>query len=305
MKNLVKIKETVNQKYSIENLFKSIKLEIFTGRNLVIATKHNKESVIAPLLEEHLGVKCFVPMNFDTDELGTFTGEIERKEGPVETVRKKCLRAMEMTNCDLGIASEGSFGPHPTIFMAHADDEFLIFIDKKNNLEIIVRELSLDTNFNATTVSCFQNLVDLVQTVGFPEHAVILKITEKEISKVVKGIQSWELLEESFYKLSAVNSQVVAETDMRAMYNPTRMKVIEKATQKLVEKIKSCCPHCDTPGFGVVKIKSGLPCEWCGSPTNSTKSHIYQCQKCTFEQEKMFPNSKETEDPMYCDYCNP
>lgn len=280
-------------------------MKLFEGRKLVIATKHKKETVIAPLLEKHLGVLCFVPDNFDTDLLGTFTGEIERKEDALTTVRQKCLLAMEQTNCDLGIASEGSFGPHPTIFMAHADDEFLLFIDKKNNLEIIVRELSLDTNFNATTVNCFQNLVNLVKTVGFPEHAVILKIAEKEVTSVVKGIQSWELLEESFHTLSADNSLVVAETDMRAMYNPTRMKVIEKATQKLVDKIKSSCPQCNTPGFGIVNVKSGLPCEWCGSPTNSTKSHIYQCQKCNFEQEKMFPNEKKTEDPMYCDYCNP
>jgi len=280
-------------------------LEIFEGRKLVIATKHDKESVIAPILEQQLGVKCFVPDDFDTDELGTFSGEIERKDGPLETVRKKCLLAMEKTNCDLGIASEGSFGPHPTIFMAHADDELLIFIDKKNNLEIITRELSLDTNFNAATISSFQNLVDLVKKVGFPEHAVILKITKEEVPTVVKGVQSWELLEESFHTLSASNSQVVAETDMRAMYNPTRMKVIEKATQKLVEKIKNLCPECNTPGFGVIKTKPGLPCEWCGSPTNSTKSHIYQCQKCNFEQEIMFPNDKKTEDPMYCDRCNP
>ncbi|MDN3677365.1 hypothetical protein QWY90_08550 [Flavobacterium paronense] len=278
---------------------------MFKDRKLVIATKHKKESVIAPLLEKNLGVKCFVPDDFDTDVLGTFTGEIERKEGALTTARKKCLLAMEKTNCDLGIASEGSFGPHPTIFIAHADDEFLIFIDKKNNLEIIVRELSLDTNFNAATINSFQNLVDLVKNVGFPEHAVILKITEKEVTYVVKGIQSWELLEESYNKLSANSSQVVAETDMRAMYNPTRMKVIEKAAKKLVEKIKSFCPQCNTPGFGVVKTKPGLLCKWCGSPTNSIKSHLYQCQKCQFELEKMFPNEKKTEDPMYCDNCNP
>nr|WP_293873465.1 DUF6671 family protein [Flavobacterium sp.] len=278
---------------------------MFEGRKLVIATKHQKEAVIAPLLEQNLGVQCFVPNDFDTDALGTFTGEINRKEDALSTARQKCLLAMQKTSCDLGIASEGSFGPHPTIFMAHADDEFLVFIDKKNNLEIIVRELSLDTNFNATTINCFQNLVNLVNRIGFPEHAIILKNADANSNFTVKGIQSWELLEESYNKLATNNSPVVAETDMRALYNPTRMKVIKKATQKLVEKIKSCCPQCNTPGFGVVRTNLGLPCEWCGSPTNSTKSHTYRCQKCTFEQEKMYPNDKKTEDPMYCDHCNP
>ena len=102
-------------------------MEIFEGRRLVIATKHHKETVIAPLLEQHLGVQCFVPNDFDTDALGTFTGEVARKEDALSTARQKCLLAMQKTNCDLGIASEGSFGPHPSIFMAHADNEFLIF----------------------------------------------------------------------------------------------------------------------------------------------------------------------------------
>ena len=279
-------------------------LEIFKNRKLVIATKHKKEVVIAPTFEKGLGVTCIVPNDFDTDLLGTFTGEIERKGDALATVRKKCLLAMEQTNCDLGIASEGSFGPHPSIFIAHADDEILIFIDKKNNLEIIVRELSLDTNFNATTVKSFHNLVNLVKTIGFPEHAIILK-NEEEITSIVKGIQSWELLEESYYKLSTNNSQVVAETDMRAMFNPTRMKVIEKAAIKLFEKIITLCPKCNTPGFGILDAKPGLRCEWCNLPTKSTLSHIYKCQKCQFELEKMYPKDKKTEDPMYCDFCNP
>ena len=53
---------------------------LFEGRKVVIATKHKKELVIAPLLEKNLGVTCFVPDDFDSDALGTFSGEIKRKE---------------------------------------------------------------------------------------------------------------------------------------------------------------------------------------------------------------------------------
>ena len=77
-------------------------MEIFDGRKLVIATKHKKENVIAPLLEQYLSVKCIVPEDFDTDELGTFTGEIERKDDALSTVRQKCLLAMEQTQVELG-----------------------------------------------------------------------------------------------------------------------------------------------------------------------------------------------------------
>ena len=89
----------------------------FAGRKLVIATKHEKEKVIGPLVENHLAADWFVDPTFDTDFLGTFSGEIERKDDPLTTLKNKCLLAMEAANCDLGIASEGSFGPHPTLFL--------------------------------------------------------------------------------------------------------------------------------------------------------------------------------------------
>ena len=50
---------------------------------------HKKENIIAPILEKELGVKCFVCKGFDTDALGTFTGEIVRKDDPITTLRKK------------------------------------------------------------------------------------------------------------------------------------------------------------------------------------------------------------------------
>jgi hypothetical protein len=103
---------------------------MFENRKLIIATKHHKERVIAPILEQELGVQCFIDETFDTDLLGTFTGEVEREQDAIETAREKCLQAMEKNNCDLGIASEGSFAPHPTLFFIHADDEILIFIDE-------------------------------------------------------------------------------------------------------------------------------------------------------------------------------
>ncbi len=121
---------------------------MFKGRKLLIATKHQKEKVIAPVIEKLLEVKCVVAENFDSDIFGTFTGETERKHGPILTVRNKCIEAMRFNECDLAIASEGSFGPHPDFYFVPSDEELLIFIDKRNDLEILVSELSTETNFN-------------------------------------------------------------------------------------------------------------------------------------------------------------
>lgn len=278
---------------------------MFAGRNLVIATKHKKEKVIAPILEKELDVKCEIPKNFDSDIFGTFSGEIDRLMNPIETGRMKCLKAIELTGCDLAIASEGSFGPHPTIGIVNADDEILVLIDKKNNLEFISRELSTQTNFNGNEIKSYAELKNFTKLVKFPSHGVILRKSKDAMDDIYKGITNKKDLKKTFDILMDKYTSLYAETDMRALYNPSRMAVIEKTTKKLIEKIKTVCPKCSTPGFAITDSKPGLKCENCKLPTRSTLLHILTCQSCGFNQEKMYPNNRFSEDPMYCDICNP
>lgn len=278
---------------------------MFKGRKLVIATKHRKEKVIAPVIEKALGISSFTAHNLDTDLLGTFTGEIERKYDPVTTARKKCYMAMDLTNCDLAIASEGSFGPHPTIHFISADDEFLLFIDRKNELEIIVRELSIETNFNGAEIKTEESFLEFANKANFPSHALILRKSINDFTGLIKGIMDMNQLKNCFHELITDFGSAYVETDMRAMYNPTRMKIIELAAIKLADTINICCPKCGTPGFSIIDSKSGLPCELCCLPTRSTMSYIRTCKKCNYKMEEKFPHGKQTEIPMYCDYCNP
>jgi len=277
---------------------------LFAGRKLLIATKHQKEKVIAPPLETALEIDCFVPENFDTDALGTFTGEVERGADPLSTARKKCRWAMEHSGCDLAVASEGSFGSHPFLFFARADEEWLVLIDEKNDLEIVTRELSTDTNFNGEAVGTEAELSAFAKTAGFPSHGLILRAEKDSMTGLRKNITSWESLKQNFHELIALHARAYVETDMRAMYNPTRMSVIERAAYKLVEKIRSCCPQCNMPGFAITQAQPGLPCSWCRQPTRSTLYYLYSCVKCDYTKEKRNPD-KGAEDPMYCDYCNP
>jgi hypothetical protein len=280
-------------------------IEMFKGRKLLIATMHQKEKVIAPLLEKYLGVECVVAENFDSDSFGTFTGENARKDSALETAKQKCLAALNQNDFDLGLASEGSFGAHPFVFFANADDEFMVFIDIKNKLEIIIRELSLETNFNAKVISDKKELLEFAESIKFPSHGLILRKSKDENIGIVKGITDELTLASVFDELIQKYGAVYAETDMRAMHNPMRMKVIEKATYKLIEKINNCCPDCNTPGFGVTEVNQGLPCSLCGMATRSTLSFEYTCSKCSFVNVEMYPHQKQFEDPMYCDYCNP
>jgi hypothetical protein len=279
--------------------------QLFAGRKLLIATKHEKEKVIAPILERELGVKCFVSDIFDTDTLGTFTGEVARLDDPVTTVRNKCRMAMELNDCDLAVASEGSFVPHPFMFFVHADDEMLLLLDQKNNLEIMVRELATETNFNGREIKTAQELADFAAAANFPAHGLIARKAKDDTTEIIKGITDWQKLSEVFAYFTGKYNSLFVETDMRAMFNPTRMKVIETATHKLVDKIKSICPQCNTPGFGITDRKEGLPCSLCGFPTQSTLCYLYTCQHCGFLKDEMYPNHKTAEDPGCCALCNP
>ncbi len=272
---------------------------MFAGRNLLVASKHRKEQVIAPLVIEALGINEILVSDFDTDSQGTFSGEISRKEDPITTVRNKCLKAMEFSNCDLAIANEGSFGPHPSYFFCTANEEFIVLMDQKNKLEIIERVISTETNFDAKTITSEEELLAFCEKVQFPSHAVILRPAVNDYTQIFKGIQDIDVLKEVYQQLTANYTTVYIETDMRAHKNPSRMKVIEAATKKLIEKIKSTCPICNLPGYSITEAQPGLPCQQCHLPTKSTLSHTYSCIGCGHQQEKKYPHAKTSDSLGY------
>ncbi|MEQ8323993.1 MAG: hypothetical protein RIC15_02495 [Vicingaceae bacterium] len=279
-------------------------MDLFSQRPLVIASMHKKESVIAPILSFRLGVQPFVPKSINTDLLGTFTGEIARVDDVFTTVRKKCLMAMEMTGCDLAVASEGSFGQHPQLFFSAADDEVLLLIDAKNGIEIVGRAISVNTNMNGDYVKSEDELRHFAEKAGFPAHALILRNEKNGKELMYKGIQKESDLINYYHKIEQKAGKVFVETDMRAMYNPSRMDVIADATLNLVENALMKCPKCNGPGFSPSKTLQGLPCELCGAPTKTAKAHLHECALCQYIEERS-NQDKKYEDPMYCDFCNP
>ena len=97
------------------------------NKTIAVASKHEKEKVIQPLFDVKFD-SDFLSCNIDTDQLGTFSGEIERILTPYETAIEKCRMAFNVTNADFAISSEGSFGPHPTLFFIPANEELIIFM---------------------------------------------------------------------------------------------------------------------------------------------------------------------------------
>lgn len=277
----------------------------FEGRMVAIATKHGKEQVILPLLHEAWGISEYKLPVIDTDLFGTFSGEVERKGTPVEALHEKCNLAYALTGCSLVIASEGSFGPHPSLYFIPADDEWLLLKDYLNKIEILVRVLSTETNFAGGTFQTLDQVLEFSTQVKFPSHALIIRAGEKNFSAIKKGIQNIDELRQAVEHCLSLFGQVYVETDMRAHLNPTRMQVIKKAVEKLIKKASVRCPSCQIPGFDTVALGEGLPCDNCGTPTHSILYKVEGCIACGYFNYLYHPSGKETADPQFCPRCNP
>ena len=281
----------------------------FAGRVAVIATMHRKETAIAPLLESAWGVKTLVPAEFDTNRFGTFTREVNRPADQLTTARLKAKAALELTGETLAIASEGSFGPHPQLPFMACNRELVVLLDSQQQLEIVGECLATKTNYQSQTIRTPSEALAFAESVGFPEHGLVImpSASGNLPEAIVKGITTEARLVEAV-KLALEQSpskNAHIETDMRALYNPTRMEAIAHATEDLIRVAEQRCPQCDCPGFRVVKHEPGLPCGLCGTPTLLTLSVLYQCQRCQFEQRQPFPDALEFADPGQCPYCNP
>lgn len=278
---------------------------VFKGERCALATMHGKEVAISPIMVDRLGLEVFVPPALDTDRFGTFSGEIQRVGTPMDAALRKCRAAIEATGERFALASEGSFGPHPSYFFLPSDSELLVLYDALNDRSIIAHHLTLETNFSASEITNLPDLEAFAVRAKFPRHALILRKAQDETEGMVKGIMDAEVLKEKAHGILERHGRLFVETDMRAMNNPTRMKAIAKCTELLAEKCLSLCPKCSAPGYWESRYEPGLPCCQCGMPTESALAAIMECQACGHIETKKFPNGKKCCDPQYCNYCNP
>jgi hypothetical protein len=281
-------------------------LNEWKGRTGVLATMHQKEQVIAPLLQAALGIEVVVPSDFNTDQFGTFTREVKRPGDQRMTARAKALAAMNHTGLDLAIASEGSFGNHPTIPFVPSNLELVLLLDAKNNLEIVGHHRTHNIAVRSERVATPEEALEVARTWGFPDQGVIVRLSEHSNRHIYKELRTEEVLRNTAETLLSkwYYRTIVLETDMRAHRCPARMESIKHATLDLIKNCTSLCPHCATPGFVVTEVIKGLPCSHCGRATDTIKATISACTKCGHTEEKSVENKTVT-DPGECPWCNP
>ena len=252
---------------------------IYQGKYCALNTLHFKSEALAEPFLKELGIRV-IEQRGDTDQLGTFSGEVERPGTMFEVLKKKCEMGIELSGFKLGLASEGSFGSHPSIPFLACDYEALLFIV----YETIITE---NTNYKSKDIKEEHEFFNFAETIKFPSHGIIVRHLEwEDKSLIFKGIKTLEGFRNAFKICQKASSSksVRLETDMRAHMNPTRMMVIKELAQKLCLRLKMKCPKCKMPGCGKVRVLKGLECRECGSPTEKIKEEIFGCVKCSFEQ---------------------
>jgi Zn finger protein HypA/HybF involved in hydrogenase expression len=269
-----------------------------------LATKHGKESIFSPAFAE-IGIVVAVA-GIDTDQFGTFAGEIERQGSPRETAERKARSGAEALGLTIGLASEGSFGPHPATPFLLADTEVVVYVDTKLDYSVFEVARSISAVPPAIVINDSDDIDSLKITNLFPEQGAIVVAEDPETKSryvLAKGIDNVDELRSTVAQALADQSHpIIVEPDLRAHHCPDRRKVLGIAVDRLVQRLRVSCPKCHAAGFGPLRTISGLRCRLCGLPTTSTAFDVMGCSRCGFENEVARTGEA---DPTFCDRCNP
>jgi len=269
---------------------------------------HGKERAIAPIATRYLGLEVQVPEGLDTDAFGTFSREVERRGTPLQAARAKVSAGFSLApGAQFGLASEGSFGPHPFIPFLPMAREIVVLIDRHSGLELVGQFAGVRTNFAHAVVDTVEAGRAFGARIGFPGHGLIVTASldgapAPQVA-LFKAIDGWDALDEAINRVTSLTGAALVETDMRAHRNPRRMLAIRRATLDLVRRSWSACPACGRPGYGVTGRLPGLPCADCGGPTLKIRAEVLTCAGCAHQQERTVPAA--TADPGSCGDCNP
>jgi hypothetical protein len=281
----------------------------YRSKIAVLTTMHGKERVIAPIVKEGLGLIVELATGVNTDRFGTFSREIGRTGSQLDAARAKIAAGFEYAPlARVGLASEGSFGPHPSIPFLPLGRELIVLVDRDSGLELIGYDASPATNYGHVVVSNPNDAHAFAKRAQFPAHGLIVMGCEGDKPApermLIKDIGNQATLDSAVRRAIDMCGAAFIEADMRAHRNPTRMAAIERAARELVRRYLSKCPSCASPGFDVTERVAGLACAWCGEPTQVIRAEVLSCALCGHRLER--PATTEVAaDPGQCGNCNP
>jgi hypothetical protein len=277
------------------------------GASAALATRHGKERALERPFLHALGLPL-VLAEVDTDALGTFDGERPRPAPARDTCRLKAEQGMAATGLTRGLASEGSFGPHPRLPLLPVGEEWLVFLDREQDLVVEEHLLAPRTNFSHLRLAPGADPSAWLLRIGHPRHGVLVRPSLPTDGPAIwRDLDHPDDLHQAIQRAAAASAdgQALLETDMRAHRNPTRMASIRRLGFRLVRRLARRCPSCGSPGFGERETLPGLPCAWCGTATELVLWEELACTCCGHRERHPRRDGRLRADPGHCPLCNP
>lgn len=274
------------------------------GAVAVLATKHGKGRLVAPVMRERLGLEV-IEAEVDTDQFGTFAGDRPRVDPPVATAIAKARLGMQSSGVPVGLASEGTIGPDPAVILMTSDTEVLVLVDDERGLVVWEGFRSFDIRAATAVVSGNDDLAEFLSRAGFPEHQLICQ-PSTAMTPVFKGIASLDELRRAIGVCAEASSDGLARvgSDFRAHCSPSRQLVIGQVAIRLADRLLTLCPHCQAPGWGRIRFLRGLPCRCCATwVADAPRGFILGCAGCGAEVDQ--PSGADSVEPGSCPNCNP
>lgn len=271
---------------------------MFDEQVFSLLTQHGKEKVIAPILEEKLNKKLKHTDAFDTDQLGTFTGEVRRELTPVQTAIKKARLACELTGSKVGLGSEGSFFISPA-GIGTVNEEMIALVLRDVDFVVVGRHFT-PVDIREAECNDSKQISDFITQA--PEGQGLVLKSNDHLAKGLHGeSEILETMQRWFGKTRFDKTTI--SYDLRAHQSPIRQSHIARATENLVERLLQHCPNCDYPGYWPDRPIKGLPCEACSAPTIEFRAYTAECGNCHHQEE--FPVDRKKAEARYCMFCNP
>lgn len=270
------------------------------GRRILFATKHGKQEILAPLFRQKFQAEVAAVKGLDTDQFGSFSGEVARRGDQRQAARAKVDAAHRLTGAPLVLASEGSFAPHPSLPWLTWNLELLLLRDFEQDWEVEAWASSLDPSAARLVPHSLDEALDWARKQGFPDQGILVF----QPSGVEKELTDLRTLEHCLREAAEVMSagQLRLETDLRAHRNPRRRQVLLQAGENLAAALTALCPECSRPGFVAQTPLPGRPCADCGRPTDQPLAWQARCP-CGCSRDT--PAGAGPAEARHCPWCNP
>ncbi|ODT25699.1 DUF6671 family protein [Microbacterium sp. SCN 69-37] len=273
----------------------------YRGTTIVFATMHGKDALARSAFRTVLDATVITPAGIDTDQFGTFAGDIPRTLSPLDAARAKARLGVAATGVPTSLASEGSFTTE--LGWTTRQTEHLLFLDQDRGIEVTESHSTTFPVAPGRHITTTAQALSHATTIGFPEQGLIIHSRDGARIITHKNLRTRDDLTLAIDHLLSENLAVSVMPDYRAHRSPARAAVIATLCARMAQRLGTPCPGCRAPGYGRVKVIPGLPCGLCGTPTHIPTADLHACTTC--DTTHTHPRTPTTADPQWCDTCNP